>query len=45
MPRSVVRTSYFTLLLLCFLFGLFPAAAFAQQQVKVGAWNIQSWGP
>ena len=44
MPRSVAITSYFTLLLLCFIFGLFPAAANAQQQIKVGAWNIQYLG-
>ena len=44
MPRSVARTSYPTLLSLCFLICLFPGAAYAQQQIKVGAWNIQYLG-
>lgn len=44
MPKSVARASYLTLLFLCILIGLFPHAAFAQQQIKIGAWNIQYLG-
>lgn len=44
MPKTVARTIYPTLLFLCFLMVLFPGAAFAQQQIKVGAWNIQYLG-
>ena len=41
MPKLVART---TLLFLCFLMAQFPNAAFAQQQIKIGAWNIQYLG-
>jgi len=33
-----------TLLFLCFLMAQFPGAVSAQQQIKVGAWNIQYLG-
>ena len=44
MPKSFARTNYPTLLCLCVLIGLFSQAAYAQQQIKVGAWNIQYLG-
>jgi hypothetical protein len=45
MPKSVARTTYRTLLfLLSVLVVLLPEAAYAQQQIKVGAWNIQYLG-
>ena len=44
MPRTVATTSFARLLTLCFFMVLSTDAASAQQQIKVGAWNIQYLG-